>query len=84
MLTATRPPAAPAAAPTDLVPSRYAVKIGEIEALVVSDGVLPLPTSTMATNAGPITVMPQVIQAWCRTPASNVRATQATQRSTVV
>ncbi|SAI54299.1 metallo-beta-lactamase superfamily protein [Bordetella ansorpii] len=53
MLTATRPPAAPAAAPTDLVPSRYAVKIGEIEALVVSDGVLPLPTSTMATNADP-------------------------------
>ncbi|KIQ34297.1 beta-lactamase [Variovorax paradoxus] len=37
----------------DLVPSRYAVKIGEIDALVVSDGVLPLPTTTMATNASP-------------------------------
>jgi len=37
----------------DLVPSRYAVKIGEIDALVVSDGVLPLPTSTMATNVDP-------------------------------
>jgi len=37
----------------DLVPSRYAVKVGDIEALVVSDGVLPLPTSTMATNADP-------------------------------
>jgi glyoxylase-like metal-dependent hydrolase (beta-lactamase superfamily II) len=37
----------------DLVPSRYALRIGEIEALVVSDGVLPLPASTMATNADP-------------------------------
>ncbi|NVM90348.1 glyoxylase-like metal-dependent hydrolase (beta-lactamase superfamily II) [Variovorax sp. SG517] len=37
----------------ELVPSRYALKVGEIEALVVSDGVLPLPTSTMATNAAP-------------------------------
>lgn len=37
----------------ELVPSRYAVKIGDIAALVVSDGVLPLPTTTMATNARP-------------------------------
>lgn len=36
--------------PVDVVPSRYALRVGEIEALVVSDGVLPLPTSTMATN----------------------------------
>ncbi|TCU06790.1 hypothetical protein EV132_1311, partial [Rhizobium sullae] len=28
----------------ELVPSRYAVRIGEIDVLVVSDGVLPLPT----------------------------------------
>lgn len=41
------------AAPVDLVPSRYALQIGDIDALVVSDGVLPLPTSTMATNADP-------------------------------
>lgn len=34
----------------ELVPSRYALRIGDIDALVVSDGVLPLPTSTMATN----------------------------------
>lgn len=39
--------------PDDLVPSRYAVRIGEIDAMVVSDGVMPLPTSTMATNAQP-------------------------------
>lgn len=37
----------------DLVPSRYALRVGEIDALVVSDGVLPLPTATMATNADP-------------------------------
>ncbi|MYN06772.1 MBL fold metallo-hydrolase [Pseudoduganella aquatica] len=35
----------------ELVPSRYALQVGEIDVLVVSDGVLPLPTSTMATNA---------------------------------
>ncbi|WP_340117843.1 MBL fold metallo-hydrolase [Pelagibius sp. 7325] len=37
----------------ELVPSRYALRIGEIDVLVVSDGVLPLPTSTLATNADP-------------------------------
>jgi glyoxylase-like metal-dependent hydrolase (beta-lactamase superfamily II) len=37
----------------ELVPSRYALQVGEIDVLVVSDGVLPLPTSTMATNAAP-------------------------------
>ncbi|NGZ85239.1 MBL fold metallo-hydrolase [Duganella aceris] len=44
-------PASPAH--DELVPSRYALKVGEIEVLVVSDGVLPLPTQTMATNATP-------------------------------
>jgi glyoxylase-like metal-dependent hydrolase (beta-lactamase superfamily II) len=37
----------------ELVPSRYAVKVGDIDVLVVSDGVLPLPTTTMSTNASP-------------------------------
>lgn len=37
----------------DPVPSRYALRLGEIEVLVISDGVLPLPTATMATNATP-------------------------------
>lgn len=37
----------------ELVPSRYALKIGDIDVLVVSDGVLPLPTATMSTNADP-------------------------------
>ncbi len=34
----------------ELVPSRYAVRIGEIEVLVVSDGVLPLPTKMLGHN----------------------------------
>jgi len=39
--------------PEELVPSRYALKIGEIDVLVVSDGVLPLPTTMLAHNAAP-------------------------------
>lgn len=39
----------------ELVPSRYALKVGEIDVLVISDGVLPLPTSTMSTNVDPAT-----------------------------
>src|SRR5690606_23163579 len=41
------------AASVDLVPSRYALRIGEIDVLVISDGILPLPTSTMSTNVEP-------------------------------
>jgi glyoxylase-like metal-dependent hydrolase (beta-lactamase superfamily II) len=36
-----------------LVPSRYALRIGDIEVLIISDGVLPLPTETMSTNVDP-------------------------------
>src|SRR3546814_763970 len=39
--------------PHELVPSRYALRVGEIDVLVVSDGVLPLPTATMTTNVDP-------------------------------
>ncbi len=37
----------------ELVPSRYAVRIGDIDVLVVSDGVLPLPTQMLGHNAEP-------------------------------
>ena len=40
-------------APVELVPSRYALRVGEIDVTVVSDGVLPLPAKTMATNVEP-------------------------------
>jgi glyoxylase-like metal-dependent hydrolase (beta-lactamase superfamily II) len=40
-------------APEELVPSRYALKVGEIDVLVVSDGVLPLPTKMLGHNAAP-------------------------------
>ncbi|MCK1650574.1 MBL fold metallo-hydrolase [Bradyrhizobium sp. 149] len=39
--------------PEELVPSRYAVKIGDIDVLVVSDGVLPLPTTMLGHNVDP-------------------------------
>ena len=39
--------------PDELVPSRYALRVGEIDVLVISDGVLPLPAETLATNADP-------------------------------
>lgn len=42
-----------ASKPEELVPSRYAVRIGDIDVLVVSDGVLPLPTAMLAHNADP-------------------------------
>jgi len=43
----------------ELVPSRYALKVGEIDVLVVSDGVLPIPAKTLAHN-----VEPSVRAAW--------------------
>jgi glyoxylase-like metal-dependent hydrolase (beta-lactamase superfamily II) len=37
----------------ELVPSRYALRVGEIDVLVISDGVFPLSAATLATNADP-------------------------------
>ena len=37
----------------ELVPSRYVVRVGEIEVLVISDGALTPPAESMATNADP-------------------------------
>ena len=37
----------------ELVPSRYALKVGDIDVLVVSDGVLPLSTAMLGHNADP-------------------------------
>jgi glyoxylase-like metal-dependent hydrolase (beta-lactamase superfamily II) len=37
----------------DLVPSRYALSVGSLDVLIISDGVLPLPTETMSTNVTP-------------------------------
>ena len=35
------------------VPSRYALRVGEIDVMVISDGVLTPPAESMATNANP-------------------------------
>jgi len=37
----------------ELVPSRYALKVGEIDVLVISDGILSLPTKMLAHDADP-------------------------------
>ncbi|HYI95171.1 MAG TPA: MBL fold metallo-hydrolase [Bryobacteraceae bacterium] len=37
----------------ELVPSRYALRVGEIDVLVVSDGVLSLPSAMLGHNADP-------------------------------
>ncbi len=42
--------APPPPALDELVPSRYALKVGDIDVLVVSDGVLPLPTQMLGHN----------------------------------
>jgi glyoxylase-like metal-dependent hydrolase (beta-lactamase superfamily II) len=43
----------------ELVPSRYALKVGDIDVLVISDGVLPIPARTIAHN-----IEPAVRAAW--------------------
>src|SRR5262249_3120959 len=45
----------------ELVPSRYALKVGDIDVLVVSDGVLSLPTRMLAHDTDPA-----VRAAWLR------------------
>ena len=42
----------------ELVPSRYALQVGDIDVLVVSDGVISPPSVTMATNADPVVWAP--------------------------
>lgn len=42
--------APPPPALDELVPSRYALKVGDVDVLVVSDGVLPLPTQMLGHN----------------------------------
>lgn len=39
--------------PDELVPSRYALKVGAIDVMVFSDGVLPLPGAMLGHNADP-------------------------------
>lgn len=50
LATASRPAASRR---DELVPSRYALKIGDIDVMVISDGVLPLPNAMLAHNAEP-------------------------------
>ncbi len=45
--------------PDEMVPSRYAQKVGAVDVLVISDGVLPIPARTIAHN-----IEPAVRTAW--------------------
>src|SRR4029078_13090372 len=45
--------------PDEMVPARYAQKVGAIDVLVISDGVLPIPSRTIAHN-----IEPAVRTAW--------------------
>src|SRR5262245_428610 len=40
----------------EVVPSRYALRVGELDVLVISDGVLPITAETIGTNADPADV----------------------------
>ena len=35
-------------APEELVPSRYALRVGEMDVMVISDGILPIPATVFA------------------------------------
>ena len=50
MFTLENTVAPPPPALDELVPSRYALKVGDIDVLLVSDGVLPLPTQMLGHN----------------------------------
>jgi len=50
MISVATSPAPSPLALDELVPSRYALKVGDIDVLVVSDGVLPLPTKMLGHN----------------------------------
>ena len=43
----------PMRGPDELVPSRYALKVGKIDVIVISDGVLSLPSAMLGHNADP-------------------------------
>ena len=57
----------------ELVPSRYALQVGDIEVLVISDGVLPITAETMATNADPADLAPGWTACSCRRRCSTGR-----------
>jgi quercetin dioxygenase-like cupin family protein len=60
-----------------LVPSRYALRVGEIDVLVISDGVIPLPIGDEVTVGGPGTCafMPRnVPHAWKNSGSETARA----------
>jgi hypothetical protein len=50
--------------PDELVPSRYALRVGEIDVLVISDGVFPLPAATSRPAAPPASSSGPAVTMW--------------------
>jgi hypothetical protein len=50
----------------ELVPSRYALEVGAIDVMVISDGVVTPPAESMATNADPASGPPGWTACSCR------------------
>ena len=59
--------------PDELVPSRYALRVGDIDALVVSDGVFALPATVMSINADPAARAAWLDTCSCRRTCSSGR-----------
>ena len=57
----------------ELVPSRYALRVGAIDVLVVSDGVLSLPGAMLAHNADPAVRAAWLKDSSCRRTCSSGR-----------
>ena len=55
----------------ELVPSRYALRVGEIDVMVVSDGVLSLPGAMLGHNADPAVRRPGWRTCSCRRTCSS-------------
>jgi hypothetical protein len=52
--------------PEELIRSGYALRVGEIDALVVSDGTMSIPASVLAVNAAPADLGPGWTACSCR------------------
>ena len=57
----------------ELVPSRYALNVGAIDVMVISDGVLPLPGAMLATTPTRLSGRPGWRTSSCRRTCSSGR-----------
>ena len=58
---------------SELVPSRYALRVGEIDVMVISDGVISLPGAMLGHNIDPAVRRPGWRTCSCRRTCSSGR-----------